>query len=115
MPAASRAQPWQRSNRSDSAGGSEGGTEFAESPEVSSGRAGADLIGSGTEIAPEAAISSGRAGADLVGSGVPIAFGTPFGAAMRARGGALNGGGSSYNDDDDDHGDDHDHDDETNQ
>ena len=50
MPAASRAQPWQRSNRSDSAGGSEGGTELAESPEVSSGRAGADLVGSGAHI-----------------------------------------------------------------
>ena len=50
MPAATRAQPWQRSNRSDSAGGSEGGTELAESLEVSSGRVGADLLGSGAHI-----------------------------------------------------------------
>ena len=50
MPAATRAQPWQMSNRSDSAGGSEGGTELADSPEVSSGCAGADLLGSGAHI-----------------------------------------------------------------
>ena len=33
-----------------SEGGSEGGTELAESPAVSSGRAGADLVGSGAHI-----------------------------------------------------------------